>query len=90
MVFASLGAGTATISSTSAGPGSKPSVTVTDTGSFTATSFVTLGTRIVATDVKGDIQFYYTRVTDDTATFTASRQLAAGDEIVFDWHASEQ
>lgn len=90
MVFASLGAGTATISSTSAGPGGSPSITITDTGSFTATAFVTTSIRTVATDIKGDIGIYWTRVDDDSATFYATRQLPAGDEIVFDWHASEQ
>ena len=85
MTFTSNGFGTGTISSTSAGPGGTPSVTITDTGAFTATSYVTISMRNIVTDVKGDINIYWTRVTDDTATFSASRQLPAGTEIVFDY-----
>ena len=85
MAWATAGFGTGTISSTSAGPGGIPSVTITDTDAFTATSFTVISKRNVVTDVKGDIDVYWTRVSDDTATFAASRQLPAGTEIVFDY-----
>lgn len=85
MAWQTAGFGTGTISSTSGGPGDTPSVTITDTGAFTATSFTTISKRNVVTDVRGDIDVYWTRVTDNTATFSASRQLPAGEEIVFDY-----
>lgn len=85
MAFATAGFGTGTISSTSVGPGGIPTVTITDTGAFTATSFTTISKRNIVTDVKGDIDIYWTRLTDDTASFNATRQLPAGTEIVFDY-----
>jgi len=85
MAFATAGFGTGTISSISAGPGGNPSVTITDTGAFTATSWTVISKRNVVTDVRGDIDIYWTRLTDDTAKFIASRQLPAGTEIVFDY-----
>lgn len=85
MAWQTAGFGTGTISSTSAGPGGTPSITITDTGAFTATSFTCVSIRTPAKDVKGDIGIYWTRLTDDTASFKATRQLPAGDEIVFDY-----
>lgn len=78
--------GTATISSTSAGPGSRPSVTITSTGNCTATGFATfaiLSPGLV--DSRGSYNLSYTRASADTITVYADRQLPAGKEIVFDW-----
>lgn len=87
MAFATLGFGTATISSTTAGPGETPSVTITDTGSFTSTAYLLITPRNIVTDVTGDIALYWDRVDDDNVEIKASRQLPADEEIVFDWHA---
>ena len=78
--------GTATISSTSAGPGSRPSVTITSTGNCTATGYANLSVLYTsAQDAFGTIGLTYTRASDDTLTVYADRQLPAGKEIVFTW-----
>lgn len=79
--------GTATISSTSVGPGGIPYVTVTgQTGLCTATGYVTIMKLYPATqDVLGSVGLTYTRASNDTFTVYADRQLPAGQSIGFDW-----
>ncbi len=78
--------GSATINSTSAGPGSRPSVTITSTGNCTSTGYVALAaTYPGGSDVMGAINLSFTRASADTIVVYADRQLPAGQSIVFDW-----
>jgi hypothetical protein len=79
--------GTATISSTVTGPGSRPYVQVTgQTGLCTATGFVQVTARHPgAQDAFGTIGLTTTKDSNDTFVVYADRQLPAGKEIVFDW-----
>lgn len=77
--------GTATISSTATGPGSKPYVAVTSTGVFTATHFVQVTPRNTVEDTRGTIVISASRYSDDVLYVYASRQLPAGKSIGFDW-----
>jgi hypothetical protein len=80
----------ATIESTSAGPGSKPSVTITSTGNFTSTNGILISQKTNVKDVEGDIRLEWTRVDDDNITVYATRQLPAGKSIGFWWLSASQ
>lgn len=77
--------GVGTISSTTAGPGDLPCVDVVSTLTHTTEYFDGFTMRSVVKDVEGDIGISATRLSDTTVRFSASRQLPAGEEIVFDW-----
>lgn len=78
--------GTATVSSTSASPGSLPNVTITSTGNCTATGYLMV-TKLYPpqSDIIGSFTLTYTRTGDDTIVVYADRQLPAGKSIGFDW-----
>jgi len=61
-------------------------VSVSDTRTFlSASTTLTVGVRTNARDVEGDIGIEWTRLTNTTARFYATRGIPAGKEIVFDW-----
>ena len=79
--------GTATISATVSGPGSEPYVDVTSTLTHTTSSDYADNFTIISgvCDLKGDIAVSATRLTSTSVRFSASRQIPAGEEIVFKW-----
>lgn len=81
--------GTATLSYTLGSGGVTPSVTLTVTMSNTSTSKALVSVVSGIRDVLGDIQISGTLSGSTSLIVSASRQLPAGKEIVFNWAVLE-
>ena len=81
--------GTATLNATVSGPGMTPTVAVVSTLTHSTDYFDSVQVISGVRDIKGDVSLTVTRINATTLTVGASRQLPAGEEIVFKWFTTD-